>query len=315
MPVRLCRPHDRRVELPGVVGGEGEAVALRRHRVVVLDRVREPPGRSHHRDGAVPQGDQLGQTTGLVARRHPQHVRAGVDALRERRVEPDRRRDLPGPLGRIAPEHVLVTAVAGADDHHLHAKLQQRRHRLLDEVQALDVVQARNHRTQGPVGLLQPELAAQLRAVQRLGFGCGGRVVVRDIRIALRIEDLVVDAVDDSVQLVPVRADELVKPFTQLGRLDFGRVAFADGVDDIREVDSATEHVDDVVETGNADPDQAPPIEAGQRERTESEDPLGREVVDGESRGDLGDRTVGVDTVDEVGHESGIPIVDLDHVW
>src|SRR6266849_6765398 len=106
--------------------------------------------------------------------------------------------------------------------------------------------------------------------------------MVRDLRIALRIEDLVIDSVDDPVQLVRIRADELVEPLTQLWRLDFGRVALADGVDDIREMDPATEHVDDVVEAGDADPDQAPFIEAGERQSAESEHSLGREVVDRE---------------------------------
>src|ERR1700730_906063 len=106
---------------------------------------------------------------------------------------------------------------------------------------------------------------------------------MRDVRILMRIEDLVVDAVDDPMQLVRVRSDELIEALAELGRLDLGRIALADGVDDIGEVNAAAEHVDDVVEAGDADADQAPLVEAGQGQGAKSEYALRGEVVNRES--------------------------------
>ena len=64
----------------------------------------------------------------------------------------------------------------------------------------------------------------------------------------LGIEELVVDPVDDPVQLVRVHAQQLVEALAHLGRLDLFRVALADGVDDVGEMDASRQEVDGVVE-------------------------------------------------------------------
>ena len=138
--------------------------------------------------------------------------------------------------------------------------------------------------------------------------------MVRDVGVLVRIEDLVVDAIDDPVQLVRVGTDELIEPFPVLGHLHLGGVALADGVDDVGVVNAAAEHVDDVVEAGDADADQTPFVQAGQRERAEAEDSLGREVVDGEGGGDLRGGALRIYAVDQVGHERREPVVDVDDV-
>src|SRR5258707_13324202 len=136
---------------------------------------------------------------------------------------------------------------------------------------------------------------------------------MRDVRISVRVEDLVVDAVDDPVQLVRVRADELVQPFAELRRLHLRRVALAHGVDDIGVVNAAAQHVDDVVEAGNADADQSPFVEAGEGQRPEPENALGGEVVDGERGGRLGGRAAGVDAFDGGGHQPPVPVAGGDY--
>jgi hypothetical protein len=79
-------------------------------------------------------------------------------------------------------------------------------------------------------------------------------------------------------------------------------------------VDAARESVDHIVESGDAGTKQAPPLEARQLQCAEAEDALGSQVVDGESRGDLPDRTVGVDPLDQVRHQSRKRVVDMDHI-
>ena len=81
---------------------------------------------------------------------------------------------------------------------------------------------------------------------------------MRDVGIALRIEDVVVDSIQDSVQLVRVAAQQLIQAFAVLRRLNLLCVSLADRVHDVGEVDASTQHVDDVVESRNAEPDQTP---------------------------------------------------------
>ena len=88
VPEILRCPHHRGEKLPRVVRPEAETVPRMHRRVEVPNRVGQAARGTHHRDRSVAKCDQLRQAARLKARRHPQHVRAGVDALREGRVEP-----------------------------------------------------------------------------------------------------------------------------------------------------------------------------------------------------------------------------------
>src|SRR5581483_5415365 len=66
---------------------EDEAGPARQALVRVLDGVREAAGAADERHRPVPEGDQLAEPARLVARRHEEHVAAGVDLLPEWRVE------------------------------------------------------------------------------------------------------------------------------------------------------------------------------------------------------------------------------------
>src|ERR1700675_5082074 len=65
-----------------------ETGALAGFRFEVLDGVVEADGGAHDRDGAVTQAVNLIESTGLVARGHEEHVRPGLDFVRERVVKP-----------------------------------------------------------------------------------------------------------------------------------------------------------------------------------------------------------------------------------
>src|SRR5262249_1083028 len=83
----LDRPNDRRVEIYLVVSFEGKTISVAGRRIEVLNRIRQTTGMPNDRDTPVPQANQLTEATRLEPRRHQEHVRAGVDLLRERRVE------------------------------------------------------------------------------------------------------------------------------------------------------------------------------------------------------------------------------------
>src|SRR5947209_5618198 len=167
MAERLRRANHRGEELPGVVGPESESVAFLRRGIVVADRIREAARRPHHGDRAIAKCDELRKAARLEARRHPQHVRTCVDPLRQRRVKADRDRDLARQLPSPTPEHVFIAPVARADDHDLEAQLDQLRHRLLDQVETLDVIEPRDDRAQRLVDLLEPELTTSAKWMPR----------------------------------------------------------------------------------------------------------------------------------------------------
>ena len=137
---------------------------------------------------------------------------------------------------------------------------------------------------------------------------------MRDVRVPRRVELVVVDPVDDPVELVSVGADDLVEPLAELGPLDLGRVALADGVDHVGEMDAAPEHVDDVVEARDAHAHESPLLEPRQREGAEPVRALRREVVDRERGRHVGQRAVRVEPIEQVRDERGLPVVNVDHV-
>ena len=68
-------------------------------------RVRQPAHRAHDRHRAVAQAVHLVQAARLEARRHQEHVSAGLDQVREPLVEPDPRADRSGRHG-ASPCHM-----------------------------------------------------------------------------------------------------------------------------------------------------------------------------------------------------------------
>ena len=80
----------------------------------------------HHRHAAVAHGDHLIEPARLEPRRHQEDVAAGVDALLQRPVEGQERRDLARdswPPERF--EHLVVARLAGAHHDQLAAQLRE----------------------------------------------------------------------------------------------------------------------------------------------------------------------------------------------
>src|SRR5215472_1089085 len=186
-------------------------------------------------------------------------------------------------LGSPVAEHVFVSAIAGPEDRKLEVEACQRRQRLLDQLQALLFVEPGDEGDHGRGAVCQAQLRSQRRLVQGLWSGLISRVVMRDGRIRGGVEDLDVDAVDDPIELVGVTPQQLVQALSELWRLDLFRVALAYRVHHVGEVDAAAKEVDDVVQVGNADLDQAPTLELGQPQCGRSELTLEGKVVKGQN--------------------------------
>src|SRR4029077_7372508 len=107
------------------------------------------------------------------------------------------------------------------------------------------------------------------------------------------VEDLVIDAVDDAAQLAAKDSQQRVHLFAVLRREDLFRVAVAHGVDHVREIETAPEQVDDVVEPWEPGLDQPPLLEIREVKRAVTKDTLKGEVVDGENGRDIGEKWVG----------------------
>ncbi len=137
---------------------------------------------------------------------------------------------------------------------------------------------------------------------------------MRDVRVPLRIEYLVVDPVQDAVQLVRVAPEQLVQALPILRGLDLLHVSLADRVDDVSEMDPAPEHVHHVVQARDTQLDQPPLLQAGEHERAKTEHPLRRQVVDGQGGGNVRVGVGVVDAFEEVGNQCAVPVVDVNHI-
>lgn len=73
---------------------EGESVAPARLRVEVSDGVSEAAGVSHDGDSPVAQADHLAEAARLVAGGHEEEIRACVDEVGQRIVEPQEQAQL-----------------------------------------------------------------------------------------------------------------------------------------------------------------------------------------------------------------------------
>ena len=79
-------------------------------------------------------------------------------------------------------------------------------------------------------------------------------------------------------------------------------------------MDSPPEHVDDVVQARDAEPDEPPLLQTGQHQCAESEHALRGEVVDRQRGGDVGVRLGVVHAVEKVRDQRPEPVVDMDDV-
>ena len=169
--------------------------------------------------------------------------------LRQHRFEADRGGDLLRIVAGIGAEHLLVARVAGAEHDELQVQPHQSPHDVGDQVEALLVVEPRDHADHGDGGVLrQADLLLQRQFVFDLLLDAPGVVTGRQGGVAGRVEDVVIDAVDDPAQFAAKDPQQGVHLLAVLGGQDLFRVAIAHGIDNVREKQPAPEQVDDVVQ-------------------------------------------------------------------
>src|SRR5262245_7679955 len=79
--IKLDSAHDRSKELPGIIIGEGKAIAWTGIGVILLNSIGQTAHTTHHRDTAITHSNQLAQAAGFKTRRHEEHVATGIDRL------------------------------------------------------------------------------------------------------------------------------------------------------------------------------------------------------------------------------------------
>src|SRR5262249_35746783 len=82
----------------------------------------------------------------------------------------------------------------------------------------------------------------QIRLALSLAADISRRVARYNPRVALRIPNLIVDAIQDTAQAVGAGAQDAVEAHTEIGRLDLARIAGADGGDAIGQHHAGLEH-------------------------------------------------------------------------
>lgn len=293
---------DRVGQVLGGVGVKAEAIAL----VAFAHGVVQAAGGAHDRDGAVAQRDQLAQAARLIARGHQERVAAGVDPLRQRRVEAQLDVDAGGAAAHMLGEGPLHSRLAAAEQHQIRVGLgYQPGYHGVEQVDAFLLDQPRDDAEQRPAGVdREAALALQRQLADRLAADVVGAVVGGDMWVARGIEGVVVDPVDDAGQLVLARAQQFVELLAILWRQDLLRVGRADGADDIGVANAAGHEVDIII---------AIAAEAGQVERKRVEEALVGQVMDGEDRREAAERAA-VGGLEVVGQQAGMPIVGVHRV-
>ncbi len=80
----------------------------------VNNRVHQAAGTTHHRDGAIPHGDELPHAAGLESRGHEEDVAAGIDLPSEGHIKPAVHAEAPGIKAGGLSQPGVVRLVAGA---------------------------------------------------------------------------------------------------------------------------------------------------------------------------------------------------------
>src|SRR5260370_698558 len=192
-------------------------------------RVVQPPGSAQHRHGTVSHAVHLIQPARLVQRRHQEDVGAGFDLVRQwfaciAFVNADALRRL------IVPtlEEVLVFARTGSQGDKESAGVENAARSLSDQVITLLAYQTRNDPNDGPLGLLgKPKPPQQIEFAFALAAQVIGGKISGDIRVGFRIPNVIVDAMGDPYQAVPVRPHQPIESITLLRRLNLAGISRA----------------------------------------------------------------------------------------
>ena len=226
----------------GVVIGKGKAIAIAIAGVV--DGVAQAAGLTHNGDGAITAGYHLGQAAGFGAGRHQEDIGTGINALGQLGVKANVHANAAGVAGAQLVEEVLVLGFAGAEDHQLNALLQQAFGNAAHQVNALVTDQTGDHGHDRAAILVQAELILQscfadgLALLHRVSI-----IVLRDIRVGGGVENIHVNTVQDTAQLILLLAQQAIQTMAEPRVQDLLCIGRADGGDLISSLDCALHKV------------------------------------------------------------------------
>ena len=310
------RTADGKEHIMRVVVKEREAVARVVVVVIAQHRIAQAAGFAHDGHAAIAQGDHLRQAAGLKLRGHQEHIRAGIDAVRQLVIHLEARGHAARILLLRPAEQVDIAAFAHAQYHQLYVFFHDLADHMIHQIQALLRGQAAHHADDGHAGIKRQ---AQTLLQGGLALGAAGQILgaVRggDQGIGCRIILLHVNAVEHARERIAPCAQQAVQAFAVIGGLDFLGVAGADGGDLIR-IDQRGFH-----EVGAAEALQLVVGKdvVGQLQHVldllDAEHALILQVMDGKHRADImvKIRLIILDA-QQRGHHAALPVVGVDDV-
>ena len=270
---------------------------------------------THYGDSAVAERDHLRQTAGLLRGGHEEDVGAGVDLARQLGNEAVAEDESAGVLRLHMVEEVLVFLVARAEDDELHILgVHQLFQTHAHQIQALVRNQTGDHGNQrnAPVdlegeALLQAALVFALAAHILLG------VVAVDLIVGGRVVACEIDAVLDAAELVMTEVQLVVQTPAVPRILDLRSVAWRNGGNAGRGLNSALHHIELAVHLENM------ALAGGDADALGVDFPavlaLILDVVDGEQALDVVvPGSVGIEQIVVHGNQSCLPVVGVDDV-
>ena len=207
--------------------------------------------------------------------------------------------------------------VSGAQQHKLHVLPA---HHIVNhtghQVKALLLRHAGHHGKEGQVApALQSHLGLQRFLAGRLACEILAVIARGQRRIALRIEHIPVNAVEDAGKHVLPRVENAVQPLGIIGGFDLSGVAGADGIDAVGKHTAGLEKNGAAVELDVIRGIILAVHPQHILHEIEAELPLEGDVVDGQQVFCPVLKLPGVLGVGQHGQHSRVPVVAVDHVW
>ena len=253
---------------------------------------------------------ELGESAGLEAGRDQDGVGAGLHQVGQRLVPADDHAHPARVVFRRRLERALQIRIAGAEQGEARAARDQSGQDLQQQVQTLLPRETADHAEQRAGGAgIEAEPPGQARAVPGLA-GRRPRGEVRgDVRVALRIPDLQVDAVEDAAHLGAPRSDDPFESHAELRARQLARVGRADRRDAVR-VDEAGLEEADLAEELEASGVEPAPGQPQRFRRLRREQALKGHVVDRQQAG----RRRPAAELEVRGGQARLPVVEVHDV-
>ena len=143
------------------------------------------------------------------------------------------------------PEHILIPLVSGTNHHKLGIIIHDLLHHFCNQVETLLIRQAGNETDDHLILIyrqaqcfLQGSLVGRF-ALLKIFDG----IMIRDLRIGLRIPDIIIDTIDNSSKIHMSCGQQAIHSLAVLRCLDLLGIGFTDCRDIIRVHQSAFEHI------------------------------------------------------------------------